>query len=98
MYKYLTQQQVCSQRTSIMVHLPVMKGWLKAWDTFNLLSGSKTKILSMRSLKVATIFISSPGDPEINVPKSLGLIFTISLLITCNNRVELTPFIIADMR
>lgn len=62
---------------SNIVHLPVMNGWFNACDTVNLLSGSNTKILSKRSLKLDNIFGSSPGEPLMIVPMSFGFMLKI---------------------
>lgn len=86
MHKYLAEQVFWSQKISNRVHLPVMNGWLNACDTVSLLSGSKTNILSKRSLKSAIILGSSPAEPVIIDPISLGFILRINRFIVCKRR------------
>lgn len=88
MHKYLAEQEFWSQKISNRVHLPVMNGWLNACDTVSRLSGSKTNILSKRSLKSAIILGSSPEEPVIIDPISLGFILRINRLIVCKGRFQ----------
>ncbi|BAT93753.1 hypothetical protein VIGAN_08028200, partial [Vigna angularis var. angularis] len=76
MYKY--QYIILGVNFSNIVHLPVMNGWFRACDTVSLLSGSRTKTFSKRSLKLANIFGSSPEEPVMSVPISFGLMLRIS--------------------
>ena len=76
-------QHFWSQKISIIVHLPVMNGWLNACDTVILLSGSNTKTFSRRSLKLANIFKSSPGELVTITLISFGLMLGINLFTVC---------------
>jgi len=75
-----------SRAIGILFHLPVIKGWLSACDTVILFSGSKINILSRRSLKLDSIFGSSPGKFEIKEPMSFGLMFKINLFTACKHK------------
>lgn len=83
MHKYLVQLHFWTQKISIIFHLPMMKGWLSACDTVILLSGSNTKTFSRRSLKLASIFGSSPGELVNTAAISFGLMVGINLFIVC---------------
>lgn len=88
MYKYLAEQHFWSHKISNMVHLPVMNGWVNACDTVILLSGSKTKTFSRRSLKLANIFGSSPGEPTTIDPISFGFMLKIIRFIVYNSETK----------
>lgn len=88
MYKYLAEQHFWSHKISNMVHLPVMNGWVNACDTVILLSGSNTKTFSRRSLKLANIFGSSPGEPTTIDPISFGFMLKIIRFIVYNSETK----------